>query len=155
MNYTPTLISVHDYFMNQTPLYDWDPDAPDDCIVDPWVLTLEQQNLMVGIAPIAKVKLYRTDEGKIKIRYFDHRKGQHHIRKSVMSCPSHISMMYLVLERELIVINDELSPEQILDRVEKIFTEICQRRDLKLKPNPDTDVLVHTPQGLFHSLVIY
>lgn len=153
MSYVPNIISIHDYFLAPHVSYDWDESISEDAITDPYVIPDERRSEICGNAPIAKAKMIRTNDGKVKISYYDFRLSRQFFYKSHVDIDEPVD--YIKLQRELIVVNPDLKPKQILLRIKRIFDEICLRQDLHIRPNPDCDVLVHTIQGMFHALVIY
>lgn len=152
MSYQPELTSYHDYFFDPQLDYDWDPDlqAEADSVFDDFhTLSQEQHKELIGRIPIGKA-IMKYDNGKIKIKYQD-AKRQHHVRKLKVE----YGKFTFQEERELIICNENRTPEEVLDQLGLMFDEICRRRYCRYPPNPDLSLMVHLPRGMFKALAIF
>jgi hypothetical protein len=157
MSYKPNIITYEDYYQNPTLDYDYDPEGS-GIIEDPYTLPEGATTALVGLFPCSRIKFTRTETGKMITKYYDHKIKQQFLRKGQWPSewtPDNGELDYIKLDRELIIVDPDRRPSMVLRQAERMFTEMCRRRDLKMPPNPDIDIMMHLHQGFYRAIAIF
>lgn len=149
MAYEPKIYTKEEYFLypDNNDCYDYKSDE-EDTFLDPYTLPAEIKSEVPLWKPTSRVRLDCNYKGKIKIQYAIN--GKPFFRTYNSEYKNHP----FKLERELIIIGHQ-PEEKILDCLTKIFNEIMERRINKLPPNPDLNIIMHSREGMYKSIVVF